>query len=314
MEKDDELKSEGNSYDFGSRMLDPRVGRWFAPDPMEFKFPDMSPYAYANNNPIYFVDRDGEEPTPAAYKRAAEKLGVSVALIRAVYKTEVGAGAYLSNGKIKILYERHYFHDRTKGKYDLSHPKISNKNPYKPKEYGSKTMQYSKLAEAASLDKEAAYASVSWGGFQIMGANYKAAGYDNATKLGEAMINGDEDTHLEAFVNYVSSHKSMLKALKSKNWALFASKYNGPNYKKYNYDVNMESNYNKIKDNPLIEKGIPIEQKENKPIMLQEVIIELERDECGKMHNKNYAPDSNSNSSESSDSPPAEVSRSARYY
>ncbi|GGD36603.1 hypothetical protein GCM10011343_28070 [Flavobacterium orientale] len=34
MEKDDEIKGEGNSYDFGARMLDPRVGRWFAPDPI----------------------------------------------------------------------------------------------------------------------------------------------------------------------------------------------------------------------------------------------------------------------------------------
>ncbi|WP_317044843.1 RHS repeat domain-containing protein, partial [Flavobacterium columnare] len=36
-EKDDELKGEGNSYDFGARLLDPRIGRWFSPDPMEKK-------------------------------------------------------------------------------------------------------------------------------------------------------------------------------------------------------------------------------------------------------------------------------------
>lgn len=59
-EKDDELKGEGNSYDFGARMLDPRVGRWFARDPLEKEFPWQSPYTSVNNNPIIYDDPTGE--------------------------------------------------------------------------------------------------------------------------------------------------------------------------------------------------------------------------------------------------------------
>jgi RHS repeat-associated protein len=59
-EMDNEIKGEGNSYDFGARMLDPRVGRWFAPDPMEKEFPWQSPYASVNNNPIIYDDPTGE--------------------------------------------------------------------------------------------------------------------------------------------------------------------------------------------------------------------------------------------------------------
>jgi RHS repeat-associated protein len=62
MEDDNELKGEGNSYDFGARMYDPRVGRWFAPDPLDFKSPDHSTYSFSFNNPIIFVDPDGEHP------------------------------------------------------------------------------------------------------------------------------------------------------------------------------------------------------------------------------------------------------------
>ncbi|MBF6657303.1 RHS repeat-associated core domain-containing protein [Flavobacterium columnare] len=62
MEKDDELKGEGNSYDFGARMLDPRVGRWFAPDKLEGQYPSYSTYNYTLNNPIYFIDPNGKGP------------------------------------------------------------------------------------------------------------------------------------------------------------------------------------------------------------------------------------------------------------
>ena len=61
MEKDDELKGEGNSYDFGARMYDPRIGRWFSIDNLHKKYPDLSPYSFTNNNPVVFVDYDGND-------------------------------------------------------------------------------------------------------------------------------------------------------------------------------------------------------------------------------------------------------------
>jgi len=60
MELDNEVKGEGNSIDFGARMLDPRVGRWFAKDPLGGKLPDLSPYTFVNNDPIRFIDPDGK--------------------------------------------------------------------------------------------------------------------------------------------------------------------------------------------------------------------------------------------------------------
>lgn len=60
-EKDDEVKGSGNSYDFGARLYDPRLGRWLAVDPQSSKYPDLSPYNFVANSPLIFIDPDGEK-------------------------------------------------------------------------------------------------------------------------------------------------------------------------------------------------------------------------------------------------------------
>ncbi|MEZ4721108.1 MAG: RHS repeat-associated core domain-containing protein [Flavobacteriales bacterium] len=61
MERDDEVKGTGNSYDFGARIQDPRLGRWLSLDPLAAKYPSMSPYNFGANNPIFFIDYDGRD-------------------------------------------------------------------------------------------------------------------------------------------------------------------------------------------------------------------------------------------------------------
>ncbi|MBA3680507.1 MAG: hypothetical protein H0W73_04995 [Bacteroidetes bacterium] len=61
MEKDDEIKGSGNSYDFGARIYDPRLGKWLSVDPMMAKYPDLSPYTFVANSPILLVDKDGRD-------------------------------------------------------------------------------------------------------------------------------------------------------------------------------------------------------------------------------------------------------------
>src|SRR5690554_6248731 len=59
MEKDDNIKGAGNSYDFGARLYDPRVGRWLSIDPLEKEQPGFTPYKAFYNNPNLFIDPDG---------------------------------------------------------------------------------------------------------------------------------------------------------------------------------------------------------------------------------------------------------------
>ena len=78
-ERDDEVKGSGNSYDFGARMYDPRLMRWFAPDPLEGQFPMYSTYSFALNNPIIFVDPSGKAPEPFLFNKVTFRIMLAIA-------------------------------------------------------------------------------------------------------------------------------------------------------------------------------------------------------------------------------------------
>ena len=61
MEKDDELYGVGNSYDFGARIYNPRLGRWMSRDPYEMRYISQTTYGACLNNPIAFIDPNGKE-------------------------------------------------------------------------------------------------------------------------------------------------------------------------------------------------------------------------------------------------------------
>lgn len=100
-EKDDEIKGGGNSYDFGARMYDPRVGKFLAIDPFEKNLAWSSPYSSFANSPLLYIDSDGKLFVIPPTLSKSEKIKVQFMLdVLKLVKPEIYN--YLNNSPIKI--------------------------------------------------------------------------------------------------------------------------------------------------------------------------------------------------------------------
>ncbi|EKF56244.1 hypothetical protein I215_01938 [Galbibacter marinus] len=176
------------------------------------------------------------------YKWAANVLGCELAVIKAVANIESAKTGFLSDGSPKILFEGHIFHGETAGKYskreiykDISYSKWTRKY------YGDGYQEYDRFRRAFELDPIAAIKSASWGKFQIMGFNYKRAGFNDVFEFMVAM-DTSERKHLEAFVGFIKS-TGLDDELKSKDWKGFARGYNGSAYAQNRYDEKLMKAY-----------------------------------------------------------------------
>jgi RHS repeat-associated protein len=64
-ENDGEVSGEGNQYDYGFRIYNPRLGKFLSVDPLTKSYPMLTPYQFASNKPINCIDLDGLESADA---------------------------------------------------------------------------------------------------------------------------------------------------------------------------------------------------------------------------------------------------------
>ncbi|MBC6490651.1 hypothetical protein BC349_19410 [Flavihumibacter stibioxidans] len=55
------MKGAGNQQDYGMRIYDPRIAKFLSVDPITKSYPELTPYQFASNNPIFNIDIDGLE-------------------------------------------------------------------------------------------------------------------------------------------------------------------------------------------------------------------------------------------------------------
>ncbi|MFC2352580.1 N-acetylmuramidase domain-containing protein [Eikenella halliae] len=197
----------------------------------------------------------------ADIQAAAALLDVDAAAVKAIVQVESAGSGFLPDGRVKILFERHIFYHelaKAKGKEFAEHAAAEAPHVCHPQPGGYRggTAEYPRLARAMGIDKTAGMAAASWGLFQIMGFNFQAAGFDSVDAFVDAMKQG-EGQQLQAFARFVKANKAMHAALQKKDWAKFASLYNGPAYKRHNYDSKLANAYERYaaQASPVAEKS-----------------------------------------------------------
>lgn len=175
-----------------------------------------------------------------AVRKEAKKRNIPLANALACVQVESGGTLFANvNGKSEpiIRWEGHYFDRLVKPTLrerarnaGLASPHVGGiKNPT------SQSDRYNKLLlRAVAMDREAAYASASYGGPQIMGANAKGLGYNSAEDFYFRMRSGVE-AQIEAMFLFID-HNGLTDELQRGDFAGFARVYNGPKFKANRYD------------------------------------------------------------------------------
>ena len=188
------------------------------------------------------------------FEKVASQIGCEVAAIKAVAEVEAPKGGFDSKGRLTMLFEPHIFWKELRKigfipenvlKVNFRARELNVLSPvWNPKLYG-KTVdaRWEQFMFARNISEEAAYKSCSWGKFQIMGFNFKEAGFSNVFEMVRYFEVG-ELFQLSAFVEYLYSVQ-LDDELRAKDWKGFARQYNGPQYWKNAYDVKLAKAYNK---------------------------------------------------------------------
>jgi hypothetical protein len=175
----------------------------------------------------------------------AASLSVQAPEIWTVLSVETSGCGFLADRRPPILFERHIFSKLTNRRFDISDVSNPQAGGYGP----SGANQYLRLANAVQLNRSAALQSASWGLAQILGMNFRAAGFADVASMVSAMSDS-EDAQLAAFVAFLKANR-LDRHLQAHDWASFAKGYNGPNFAINQYDAKLAQAFQKYSTGPL---------------------------------------------------------------
>jgi hypothetical protein len=172
------------------------------------------------------------------FEACCAKLDVGAPALWAVLAVESRGFGFFVDKRPQILFERHKFRKRTGGRFDARFPAVSGPRGG----YLKGAAEYGRLATAMRLDRDAALKSASWGLGQVMGFNFKSAGFGGVDQMVQAFVEG-ESAQLMGVVNFILDQSAMAQALRRQDWAKFAFFYNGPLFRDNKYDSELERNH-----------------------------------------------------------------------
>jgi hypothetical protein len=182
--------------------------------------------------------------------RIGAEIGVGEDEIHAILDVESAGSGFDTEGRPKALYEPHIAYRLATGasKMRLIHVGLAYPNwgekPY-PRD------SYPRILAAQRIDETVALMATSWGLGQILGQNYKAAGYTTPQSMVTAFCDS-EAAQLEGVINFIKA-KGLANALRTHNWVLLARGYNGAAEAAHGYHTKLSAafrHWQQIPDTP----------------------------------------------------------------
>lgn len=193
--------------------------------------------------------------TLAAIERIAARLKIDPAALQAMAEVESGGRVFaLVKGKQEplIRFEGHYFDRRLKEplrslarQQGLASPNAGTvKNPK------DQPGRWALLTKAVRIDKQAALESISIGLGQVMTAHWSKLGFENVGAMIAEARSGAAG-QIEIMARYIEKF-GLVDELQRLDFTGLARGYNGPDFRKYGYHLNIAAAYARINgDSPV---------------------------------------------------------------
>ncbi len=183
--------------------------------------------------------------------------------LKAFTQVEAAGKGFNEDGTCKIVFERHKFFEYIRDKklrdqlvateWDICKKEMRvNSKTAKPyhtamDRYKSGKAEWDLYHRAAKYDEWAAKMSVSYGVGQVMGFNFKIAGFKTVEEMYTAMTTGGARAQLMAMISFIKNNPAVHNAILKKDWTAAALGYNGAaGNKLYQYDKQLANAYAKL--------------------------------------------------------------------
>ncbi|MEQ1492689.1 MAG: N-acetylmuramidase family protein, partial [Terricaulis sp.] len=144
----------------------------------------------------------------------------------------------------RVLFEPHIFSRLTNHRFNDSHPAISYSLWDAGRYPRTQDGRWEQVTEAYALAPDEALSATSWGAFQIMGFQYRTAGYDTVQAFVIDVVRSPQH-ELAAWARWVQA-SGLVDEIQRKDWAGFARRYNGASYAERGYDRLMAEAYARL--------------------------------------------------------------------
>jgi len=154
-------------------------------------------------------------------REIAKNNGLQFSILKAFIATETGGKGFDDNGKIIIQFEPHWFKRKApfapSGKWSIN--KVDRQ-----------AAEWIAFNDAFAKNANAAMESTSIGLGQIMGFHYKRIGYETVGAMWEDAKRGEYQQVLQ-MVRFIITDGRLYGAMRSRDYHLIATYYNGAGYK-----------------------------------------------------------------------------------